>query len=224
MSHIQIDWDETPLIPVIAQDVNTQEVLMLAYMNQEALSLTLSTGYAYYYSRSRDRLWKKGETSGHTQKLIEALLDCDGDTLLLKVEQEGVACHTGRKNCFFTSLLDGQTTHQPLVDTTQSYDILDTLYHTICERKGASPESSYVAKLFHKGDNAFLKKIVEEAGELTFAVKDNNEHEIIYEAADLWFHSLIALASRGISPDKIRQELSRRVGVSGIVEKNSRPQ
>ena len=212
-----IDWEKNPLIPVVAQDVMTQEVLMLAYMNQEALALTQQTGFAHYYSRSRDRLWKKGETSGHTQKVEELLLDCDGDTLLLKVTQEGVACHTGRRTCFFTSLEDGEEKHPIIVDTAKSYDILDTLYHTIQERKHASAETSYVAKLFSKGEN-----VVEEAGEFCFAIKDKDEKEAIYEAADLFFHTLIALASRNISPDKVRQELARREGVSGIDEKNSR--
>ena len=141
---------------------------------------------------------------------------------MIKVDQIGAACHTGRKNCFFTSLSTNTQTHQPIVDTASSYDIFDTLYHTIQERKKESPDASYVAKLFAKGDNAFLKKVVEEAGEFCFAVKDNDDKEIIYEASDLVFHLLVALASRNISIDKIRQELQRREGVSGIVEKNSR--
>lgn len=219
---LSIDWGKTSLLPVIAQDDQSGEVLMLAYMNEEALSLTLSTNYAHYYSRSRDRLWKKGESSGHTQRVKEVLLDCDGDTILMKVDQEGAACHTGRKNCFFTSLLTESQTHHPIVDTSSTYDIFDTLYHTIQERKKGSPDESYVAKLFSKGDNAFLKKVVEEAGEFCFALKDNDEKEIIYEASDLVFHLMVALASRDISIDKIRQELRRREGLSGIVEKNSR--
>jgi len=219
---VTIDWEKTPLIPAIVQDATTKEVLMLAYMNQEAFEKSRDTGYAHYYSRSRKRLWKKGETSGHTQEIVQMMLDCDGDTLLLLVHQHGVACHTGRKSCFFTDIQKGETTHEAEVDTTALYGVIDTLYHTILERKNSDPKSSYTAKLLQGKENSMLKKIVEEAGEFCFAVKDDNEEEIIYECADLTYHVLVALGKKGITPDRIKQELARRFGMSGIEEKNSR--
>ncbi|MBN2896255.1 MAG: bifunctional phosphoribosyl-AMP cyclohydrolase/phosphoribosyl-ATP diphosphatase HisIE [Campylobacterales bacterium] len=219
----RIDWQRTPLIPVIAQDALSSEVLMLAYMNREALERSLATKEAHYYSRSKQRLWKKGESSGHIQHIENFLLDCDQDTLLLKVRQEGVACHTGRKSCFFTELQSGENTHAVEVETAAIYGVIDTLYHTIQERKHADPDSSWTAKLFSKGENAILKKVVEEAGEFCFALKDNNESEIIYEAADLTYHVLVALGYKNIAPDRINQELARRFGMSGIAEKSSRP-
>lgn len=216
-----IDWNKTPLLPVIAQDFATGEVLMLAYMNEESLRLTLETSQAHYFSRSRQALWKKGESSGHFQNVKEAYLDCDQDTLLLKVEQLGVACHTGRNTCFFNRIDINEAPKEPTCKI-EKYSIQDKIYHIIQERKLADPKSSYVASLLHKGENSILKKVVEEAGEFCFAVKDNDEKEIIYEAADVMFHTLVALGLKNIHPDRISQELERRFGLSGIAEKNSR--
>jgi len=218
----RIDWQKQELLPVIVQDAATNEVLMMAYMNKEALRLSLETKKAHYFSRSKQRIWKKGESSGHTQEIEEFLLDCDNDTLLIKVKQHGVACHTGRKSCFFTKLESGESVSNVEVDTTAAYGVIDTLYHTIQERKNADPSSSWTAKLFSKGENTILKKVIEEAGEFTFAYKDDDEEEMIYEAADLTYHMLVALASKNISPDRIKQELARRFDMSGIEEKNSR--
>ena len=195
---------------------------MLAYMNEEAFNLTRETGFAHYYSRSRKRLWKKGESSGHTQEVVQMLLDCDADTVLLRVRQKGVACHTGRRSCFFTDIQAERTVSAPEVDTAAAYGVVDTLYHTILERKNADPETSYTAKLLQGEENAILKKVVEEAGEFCFAVKDGEEEAIIYEAADLLYHALVALGKQEISPDRVRQELARRFGMSGIEEKKSR--
>ncbi len=220
---INIDFEKQGgMVPVIVQEVGTNEVLMLAYMNEEAYSLTMQTKYAHYFSRSKQRIWKKGESSGHTQKVIDVMIDCDNDTLLLKVEQEGVACHTGRKSCFFTSAVDEKIISDVEVDTTAAYGVIDTLYHIIEERKNDDPEKSYTAKLLKGKQNSMLKKIVEEASELTFAIKDDNIEEAIYEAADLVYHSMVALSSKNISPDRVKQELARRFGISGIDEKNSR--
>jgi phosphoribosyl-ATP pyrophosphohydrolase/phosphoribosyl-AMP cyclohydrolase len=218
----KVDWEKSALLPVIVQEAGTNEVLMMAYMDKEALELSLTTKIAHYFSRSKQRIWKKGETSGHTQTIQEFLLDCDNDTLLIKVIQEGVACHTGRKSCFFTNIETGDTISEVEVDSAAMYGVIDELYHTILERKSADPESSWTAKLFAKGENTILKKIVEEAGELCFAVKDDNEEEIIYEAADLVYHCLVALGLKNISPDRVKQELARRFDMSGITEKNSR--
>jgi phosphoribosyl-ATP pyrophosphohydrolase/phosphoribosyl-AMP cyclohydrolase len=221
MNEIKIEWEKSGgLIPAVIQDFETNEVLMLGYMNKEALELTKKTGFVHYYSRSKQRIWKKGETSGHTQEVKEMLIDCDNDTLLIKVKQNGVACHTGRKSCFFTNLDNGKIVAE--VEIKPEYNFIDTLYHTLLERKSADAKSSYVASLYHKGENSILKKVVEEAGELCFAVKDDDKNEIIYEAADLLFHSMVALAYKNIHPEAILNELKRREGVSGIEEKNSR--
>ena len=218
----RVDWDKQELLPVIVQEIETNQVLMMAYMNKEALQLSLETKTAHYFSRSKQRLWKKGESSGHIQNIHSFNIDCDNDTLLIKVTQEGVACHTGRKSCFFTELESGTTIGKVEVDTTTAYGIIDTLYHTIQERKNADSDTSWTAKLLQKGENTILKKVIEEAGEYCFAHKDNNEGEMVYEAADLTYHMLVALASKNISPDRIKQELARRFGMSGIAEKNSR--
>ncbi|RLA72843.1 MAG: bifunctional phosphoribosyl-AMP cyclohydrolase/phosphoribosyl-ATP pyrophosphatase [Epsilonproteobacteria bacterium] len=218
----RVDWEKSELLPVIVQDVTNNEVLMLAYMNREALELSMETKLAHYYSRSRQRLWKKGESSNHLQHIKEFLIDCDNDTLVIKVIQDGVACHTGRRSCFFTELDSGEVTMDVKVDTAAMYGVIDELYHTILERKNADPETSWTAKLLSKGENTILKKVVEEAGEFSFAVKDDNEEEIIYEAADLTYHVLVALGYKNISPDRIKQELARRFNMSGITEKNSR--
>lgn len=218
----KIDWQKISLLPVVVQDVASNEVLMMAYMNKEALSLSLKTKIAHYFSRSKQRIWKKGESSGHTQEIRSFYIDCDNDTLLIKVVQNGVACHTGRRSCFFTELESGEIQSDVEVSSEALYGVIDTLYHTIQERKNADPDSSWTAKLLSKGDNAILKKVVEEAGEFSFAYKDNDEHEMIYEAADLTYHMLVALAAKNISPDRIKQELARRFNMSGIAEKNSR--
>jgi len=218
----RVDWEKSELLPVIVQDAATNEVLMMAYMNREALELSLKTKTAHYFSRSKQRIWKKGESSGHTQEIESFFIDCDNDTLLIKVKQNGVACHTGRRSCFFTELTSGDSVSDVEVDTTAAYGVIDTLYHTIQERKNADPSTSWTAKLLSKGENTILKKVVEEAGEYCFAHKDDDEEEMIYEAADLTYHMLVALASKNISPDRIKQELARRFGMSGIAEKNAR--
>ena len=220
---MKIDWQKRPLIPAIVQDSESGEVLMLAYMNEEALQKTLETGFAHYFSRSRQKLWKKGESSGNVQKVEEILLDCDGDTILLKVKQSGPACHTGRRSCFFTDLKTDTTTSEPIQNPDEMYDdIVDRLYHVILEKKDGDPTKSWTAKLFSKGENSILKKVAEEAAEFCFAVKDKDEGEIIYEGADLLYHALVALAYSGIHPERIKSELRRRFGQSGIEEKASR--
>ncbi len=219
----RVDWNKSPLIPAIAQDAKTKKVLMLAYMDKVALKLTLSTKIAHYFSRSKQRIWKKGETSGNIQKVEDIFIDCDNDTILLLVEQVGgAACHTGRESCFFTKLESGEVISKPKESATQNYSIIDTLYHTIQERKKAAPYTSYTASLYKKGENSILKKVVEEAGEFCFAVKDGKSKDIIYEAADLVYHTLVALSYKNIDPDRVKNELKSRFDKSGIEEKNSR--
>ncbi|MGM0622429.1 MAG: bifunctional phosphoribosyl-AMP cyclohydrolase/phosphoribosyl-ATP diphosphatase HisIE [Campylobacterota bacterium] len=216
-----IDWNKTPLVPAIVQDSQTNEVLMLAYQDKQAYELSLQTGFAHYYSRSKKRLWKKGESSGHTQQIEKLKIDCDQDSVLMLVKQNGVACHTGAKSCFFTDVTSGKV-EQKEVDTAAIYSVIDTLYHTILDKKDGDPKQSYTAQLINRGENTILKKIVEEAGELCFAVKDGNEDEIIYETADLVYHCLVALGYKQINPDRVKSELKRRFGISGIAEKESR--
>jgi len=221
---MQIDWNKTPLIPAIAQDAETGEMLMLAYMNEEAYALTLSTGYAHYFSRSRQRLWKKGESSGHTQEVVDVIIDCDADTVLLKIKQNGVACHTGRRSCFFTSVTQEKEILEAEVDTSSVYGVVDTLYHTILERKNAKAEQKSWTKKLLDDPDLLVSKIREEADELATAVTDESDDQVIYEATDLLYHALVGLASRDITPDRVKQELARRFGTSGIAEKKARAQ
>ena len=334
---MKVDWQKLGgLLPAIVQDAGDGAVLMLAYMNEEALSLTLQTGYAHYFSRSKGRIWKKGEESGHVQLVKSAFLDCDNDALLLKVEQcGGSACHTGARSCFFkeispqkddenfeslnacgainfaehgsaaslvrknsansragqnsascdglqnltpknstdscgeqnsamqsstatnsaftnssaersTQNLDAVSHNSTLKNSAEKspYGILDEIYHVCLDRKlNGESELSYVASLYTKGENSYLKKIAEEACEFALACKDLSRSElyvdvaregfgehrageprydVIYEGADLLFHLLLALAAHNIHPDALLDELARRQGQSGIEEKRSR--
>ncbi|MGC9162950.1 MAG: bifunctional phosphoribosyl-AMP cyclohydrolase/phosphoribosyl-ATP diphosphatase HisIE [Thiomonas sp.] len=233
----QVKWDARGLVPAIAQDAHSGRVLMFAWMNREALEQTHKRGEAVYWSRSRHRLWHKGEESGHVQVVREIRLDCDGDVVLLQVEQAGgIACHTGRASCFYSRLENGRwiATDPVLKDPAQIYHpaaahtepqapddcgaVLQRIHTTILSRRAADPNASYVARLFHKGEDAILKKIGEEATELVMAAKDGNAEKILYETADLWFHSLIALAQHGLTPQQVLAELERREGRSGLAE------
>jgi len=218
---MDIDWSKHTLLPAIAQDADSGDVLMLAYMNKEAYELTISTGFAHYFSRSKQRIWKKGEESGHTQELVDLLIDCDADTILLKVNQKGVACHTGRKSCFFTSVKQNIKVLDKEVDIESKYSIVDILYHTILERKNDNATKSWTKKLLNNKE-LLLSKIEEEANELCVAINEESDEQVIYEAADLLYHSLVGLGLRDISPDRVKQELKRRFGQSGIEEKESR--
>jgi len=219
---IEINWEKTPLVPAIVQESDTNEILMLAYMNKEAYELTLQTNYAHYFSRSKQRIWKKGESSGHTQKIVDILLDCDGDSIILKVEQEGVACHTGRKSCFFTSVTQEKIVHAQEVNTSEIYSVIDTLYHTILQRREESSDSKSWTKKLLNDKKLLLSKIREEADEVCVAIDSESDAQVIYESADLLYHLLVGLGYRDISPDRIDQELAKRFGTSGIEEKASR--
>ena len=195
---------------------------MLAYMNEEAYNLTLSTGFAHYFSRSKQRIWKKGESSNHTQEIKDMLIDCDADTIILKIHQNGVACHTGTKSCFFTSVVQNKRVLEQEVDTTAMYGVVDSLYHTILERKSSnSNEKSWTKKLLNDKE-LMLSKIREEADEVSVAINEESDEQVIYESADLLYHTLVGLGYRDISPDRVKQELARRFGMSGIEEKESR--
>lgn len=200
----QFKLNNQGLLPVIVQHYKTQEVLMLAYMNQEAFDLTVKTGQMTYYSRSRQQLWVKGETSGHYQYVKSLTIDCDKDTLLAKVDQIGAACHTGNPTCFFTPVagLD-QDEKNPLL-------IFDSVYNTILDRKVNPKEGSYTNYLFDKGIDKILKKIGEEATELVIAAKNPNPEEIKYELSDFLYHAMVLMVEKGISWEDIVRELANR--------------
>lgn len=218
-----IKYNEKGLVPAIAQDSKTGEVLMMAWMNEEALSLTLSTGKAHYFSRSRNKLWLKGESSGNIQQVRSVRYDCDGDTILLGVEPMGPACHTGERTCFYRSIReDGTEAGAPTEQPTPGPEVLTALYAVLMGRKKADPEKSYVASLYAKGLPKILEKIEEESGELVEAATEKGREDIVYEMADLWFHTLVLLANESIGVSELFTELARRFGLSGIEEKNSR--
>lgn len=206
-----LKFDDNGLIPIIAQSVQTGQVLMFAWGNKEAITKSLQTGNANYWSRSRNKIWMKGEESGNTQKLIDIYYDCDKDVLLYTVEQKGVACHTKEQSCFFTKI-DGTRELSPEFGKLQNIKTLDDVYKVIEERKNNPKEKSYVSGLFEKGIDKIIKKIGEEAGEVIIGSKNNDREEIIYEVADLWFHSLIALSYFDIKPEDIYRELGKRFG------------
>lgn len=198
-----IKFDANGLVPVIAQDAETLEVLMLAYMDREALEKTIKGPYATYYSRSRQTLWTKGETSGNVQEVSSLRYDCDADTLLLKVRQKGVACHTGARTCFFNPLReeDGR-----FADAS----ILGELFAVIEDRKQNPKQGSYTNKLFTGGLDRILKKVGEEAGEVIIAGKNEDSAEIAYEAADLIYHLFVLLSQQGMTPGQVYEELKKR--------------
>ena len=223
----QLKFDDKGLIPAITQDAETGEVLMMAWMNGEAVENTLDTGKVHYYSRSRQKQWMKGETSGHVQLVKEIRFDCDNDCLLIKIEQQGAACHTGQHSCFYR-VWDGEVkeTTAKVADAASIYarqDILAALYNIIQERRQlADGEKSYVKSLFDKGLDKILGKIGEEATETAIAGKGGDKQEVIYEVADLFFHVLVLLGFYDLPPELIYAELRKRFGLSGIDEKESR--
>ncbi len=210
-----IKFDDKGLVPAIIQQAETNAVLMLAYMNKESLQKTVETGVTWFYSRSRQTLWQKGETSGHVQKVQDIFYDCDGDTLLITVEQTGVACHEGTLSCFSRKLGETEITAAKLVDTSKVYGesvsgVLHELYHIINDRKINPKEGSYTNYLFEKGQDKILKKVGEEAAETIIASKNNDKNELISEMSDLWYHCLVLLANHEVSPSELLGELQKR--------------
>ena len=197
-----IRYDEKGLIPVIAQDANTGEVLTLAYANEEAVRKTIETGEAHYYSRSRGELWHKGETSGNTQKVVEIRLDCDGDALLDRLVPWGPACHTGEYSCFFTPIVevDGNTSNLGRT--------LARLTGTIAGRHREMPEGSYTVKLLRDGTGRVAQKVGEEAVEVVVAALEGEK--LAEESADLLYHLLVLLEERGIKPEEVAKVLDER--------------
>ena len=273
-----VNFNADGLIPAIAQDYVSGRILMMAWMNAESLQLTAQTQTAVYFSRSRGKLWHKGESSGHTQRVHDIRLDCDADVIVLSVTQAGgIACHTGRESCFYQRLdlsrqtPEWQTVDKVLKDPAEIYQtnaaakatpkineaaaedidhlhthqnnrlatthsILQQLDKVLAERKQADADSSYVASLYAKGLNKILEKVGEESTESIIAAKDlancdenvdktqydEARHELIYEVADVWFHSLVGLAWFDIESEAVLNELGRRFGLSGIDEKAAR--
>lgn len=192
------------LVPVIAQDIYSKDVLMLAYANEEAVSKTIETKNAHYFSRSRNKLWLKGETSGNYQEVRDILFDCDNDTLIYLVVQSGVACHTGNKTCFFTSLWNEKT------DNTEKSEILREIYNVVLDRKNNPKEGSYTNYLFDKGIDKILKKVGEESAETIIAAKNSAPDEIALEMSDLLYHLIVMLVDQGMTLDDVFKELENR--------------
>ena len=203
----ELRFDAQGLIPAVVQEADSGELLMVAWMDRPAVEATLASGLTHFWSRSRGKPWKKGETSGHVQHVQAVFVDCDGDTLLVQVHQEGVACHTGQRTCFFTALTagaDGDSRPAPA-------GMLERLERTIEERKATRPAGSYVAGLLAAGEARVCRKIGEEATEvITAALGGEGDRRVTEEVADLWFHTLVLLGARGIPFRDVLAELARR--------------
>lgn len=203
----EIKFDEKGLVPAIVQDSASGEVLMLAYMNRESLEKTLETGRTWFFSRSRGQLWNKGETSGHFQNVRDIFVDCDGDTLLIKVEQLGAACHTGHKSCFFRRAENGSLSEYT---PTASSGILDEVYAVVRDRMENPKEGSYTNYLLDEGIDKILKKVGEECSETIIAAKNAEPEEIALETSDLLYHLIVMLAERGMTMDEVYSVLKDR--------------
>ena len=195
-----LKYDAKGLIPCVVQDAKSDKVLMLAYMNKESVDITLEEKRTCFWSRSRQELWRKGETSGNTQELVSLTADCDADSLLAKVIKKGPACHTGKESCFF----------QPLQEGNDNGFSVDGLYALLQQRREQRPEGSYTSYLFNKGPEKILKKVGEECTEVIIGAMKQSHEETVYEISDLCYHVLVLMAEMGITPEEIRQELAGR--------------
>ncbi|MGN0383818.1 MAG: bifunctional phosphoribosyl-AMP cyclohydrolase/phosphoribosyl-ATP diphosphatase HisIE [Eubacterium sp.] len=204
LSFNDLKTNEDGMIPVVVQDYKTDKVLMLAYMNEEAFKLTLQTGRMTYYSRSRNEIWEKGLTSGCYQYVRELTMDCDKDTMLAKVLQVGVPCHTGADTCFFNNVVKKE------YDDRNPLKVFEDVYNTIVDRKENPKDGSYTNYLFDKGIDKILKKVGEEATEIIIAAKNPDDREMIYEVSDFLYHVMVLMAEKGISWEDITKELARR--------------
>lgn len=207
----EVKYDANGLVTVVVQDFHAKKVRMVAYMNEEALKKTLETGRCYYYSRSRKSLWLKGETSGYYQYLKGMSIDCDGDCILMQVEQiGGISCHTGNSTCFYRDLTEDVlvTINRTKIKTEGNF--LTNLYETINDRAINPKEGSYTNYLIDKGINKILKKVGEEASEVLIACKDNNKEEVIFEVSDLMYHLTVMMQQVGVTWFDIEEELNKR--------------
>ena len=203
---MEIKFNEKGLVPVVAQDYKTGEIRMLAYANEEAIRKTLETGYAHYYSRSRQKIWKKGETSGELQRVKEIRIDCDGDAIIYVIEQEkNRSCHTGERNCFYRNLKGEYVLNKPL-----PFEVLARLQEVIDERLKTLPEGSYTAKLAKEGIERIAQKFGEESVETLIAMVKKDKNQVVYESADMLYHWLLALSYLGIDVVEVLEELAKR--------------
>ncbi|MCC8438616.1 bifunctional phosphoribosyl-AMP cyclohydrolase/phosphoribosyl-ATP diphosphatase HisIE [Brevibacillus sp. M2.1A] len=203
----KLRFDEKGLIPVIVQDAGSKTVLTLAYMNEESLQKSLATKETWFWSRSRQQLWHKGETSGHTQRIVSMRYDCDGDALVVMVEPNGPACHTGAYSCFSQEVLT-ETDDESVQE--DRFAILSELEELIAAREAERPEGSYTTYLFEKGVDKILKKVGEEAAEVIIAAKNRSREELRYEASDLIFHLMVLLREQKLPLGEVLTELQRR--------------
>ena len=214
----KLRFDEMGLIPAVIQDARTHRVLMMAYMNQEAVDLSLRLRETYFWSRSRQQIWHKGETSGNRQKIVKVELDCDSDTLLISVTPLGPVCHTGTESCFDANPAPAdsevKTPHRQL----DPYTILDRLVEVIKRRRTDMPEGSYTAYLFSKGTDKILKKVGEEAAETIIATKNRSRSELVMESADLLYHLLVLFVNEGLELSDVLNELEKRATKAGTSE------
>jgi phosphoribosyl-AMP cyclohydrolase / phosphoribosyl-ATP pyrophosphohydrolase len=202
-----IKFDEDGLVPAIAQDARTGQVRMLGYMNQDAVQATIDTGTLHFYSRSRQKLWKKGETSGNVHHVVDVRHDCDGDTLLVQVIPDGPTCHTGTDTCFDDGLI-----HQAGGASGAYVDVIRSLAGVIASRRQEMPEGSYTSYLFREGIDKIDKKIGEESAEVIIASKNDDDHAVAMESADLIYHLLVMLEARNVPVDDVLAELRARRG------------
>jgi len=222
---IDPQYDERGLVPCVVQDAAAGTVLMVAWMNTEALRLTRETGVVHFWSRSRQALWKKGETSGNTLALVELRIDCDRDTVLARVRPAGPACHTGATTCFFTRDDGTEDDGVPAAEgaTAEGAQILVRLAEILAARRdSATGEKSYTRSLLDAGMPKILAKIAEESGELAAELPAGDDDKVVHETADLLFHVMVGLTARQIPIERVFAELARRFGTSGHVEKASR--
>ncbi|RAK11707.1 phosphoribosyl-ATP pyrophosphatase /phosphoribosyl-AMP cyclohydrolase [Halanaerobium saccharolyticum] len=221
LDEINFKYNEQGLMPAVVQDFQSREVLMVAYVNEESLNLSLEKRETVFYSRSRQELWHKGETSGNTQEIKEIYYDCDQDTILFMVDPAGPACHTGENSCFYRKIAEDtdlkaekmmkmEQEAQQIETEFETEKVVDFLYDLILSRKQEMPEGSYTTYLFEEGIDKILKKVGEESAEVIIASKNEPEEELVYETADLVYHMLVLLVERGINPDQIRKELKKR--------------
>jgi phosphoribosyl-ATP pyrophosphohydrolase/phosphoribosyl-AMP cyclohydrolase len=203
-----LKFDDQGLIPAVLQDARTRQVLTLAYMNAESLNRTLETHETWFWSRSRSRLWHKGETSGNTQRVVDVLVDCDGDALTVLVAPNGPACHTGDQSCFHNEI-EGAGPFEK-TDLTNLGEALDNLYTLVEARKRERPEGSYTTYLFDQGLDKILKKVGEESTETIIAAKNEDRVMLVRETSDLLYHLVVLLVERGLSLEEVSEELVRR--------------
>jgi phosphoribosyl-ATP pyrophosphohydrolase/phosphoribosyl-AMP cyclohydrolase len=206
----QIKFDERGLVPVVVQDFNTRQVLTLAYMNAESLRRTIETKETWFFSRSRASLWHKGETSGHTQRVTDILVDCDSDALTILVEPKGPACHTGKQTCFHNELNEAAGFEEIVDRVSDPGAVLSDLYALIQTRKRDRPAGSYTTYLFDQGLDKILKKVGEESSETIIAAKNEDPSLLASEVSDLLYHLLVLLVERDVTLEQVREELTRR--------------